>query len=136
MFLRFICEYEISGRGNQLHEYLIGTGVLGQEPGYSTAENSVVRSRAYSLRRKLQDFYASEAPGTDVRIGVPKGSYCPRFVKAGPAPGNPRTAVRASGQSVAHDSCLISVLPVVAFSSVSCGRVLGFGLCRVALHTP
>jgi hypothetical protein len=42
-----------------------------------------VRNRAHSLRRKLQDFYANEAPGAAIRIEIPKGSYCPRFVYAG-----------------------------------------------------
>lgn len=78
-FLRFVCEYEISGRGDELHEYLIGTEVLGQRTGYSTAENSIVRNRAHSLRRKLQDFYSIEAPEAAIRIEIPKGSYCPCF---------------------------------------------------------
>jgi hypothetical protein len=79
-FLRFVCEYEIFGRGGELHEYLIGTEVLGQPTGYSTAENSIVRNRAHSLRRKLQDFYSAEAPAAAIRIEIPKGSYCPHFV--------------------------------------------------------
>lgn len=87
-FLRFVCEYEIAGKGGDLHEYLIGTEALGQPVGYSTADNSVVRNRAHSLRRKLQDFYAIEAPDAIVRIEIPKGSYCPRFVYAGERPHN------------------------------------------------
>lgn len=79
-FLRFVCEYEISGRGAELHEYLIGTEVFGQKDGYSTAENSVVRRRAHSLRHKLLDLYAAEENEDQVRILLPKGSYRPQFV--------------------------------------------------------
>jgi hypothetical protein len=78
-FLRFVCQYEFAGRGDEIHEYLIGIEVLGQPAGYSTHENAIVRNRAHSLRRKLQDFYLEEAPRAQVRIDIPKGSYCPRF---------------------------------------------------------
>ena len=86
-FLRFVCEYEMGGRGDQLHEYLIGVEVLGQKPGYSTTENSVVRNRAHSLRRKLAEYYATEGSGARLRIDIPKGSYCPRYIEeSGSAP--------------------------------------------------
>jgi hypothetical protein len=88
-FLRFVCEYEIAGKGGDLHEYLIGTEVLGQPIGYSTADNSVVRNRAHTLRRKLQDFYTLEAPDAAIRIEIPKGSYCPQFVFAPSRQGSP-----------------------------------------------
>lgn len=80
-FLRFVCEYEMAGRGDQLHEYLIGVEVLGQKPGYSTTENSIVRNRAHSLRRKLGDYYATEGREARLRIDIPKGSYCPRYIE-------------------------------------------------------
>jgi hypothetical protein len=83
-FLRFVCEYEISGRGDELHEYLIGTEVMGKPTGYSTTDDSIVRNRAHSLRQKLQGLYALEAPDASIRIEIPKGSYCPRFVRVVP----------------------------------------------------
>jgi hypothetical protein len=79
-FLRFICESEMKGHGDSLHEYLIGVEVFGQHAGYSTADNAIVRNRAHSLRRKLADFYASEGKDIPLKIEVPKGSYCPRYV--------------------------------------------------------
>ena len=79
-FLRFICESEMRGQGDSLHEYLIGVEVFGQQQGYSTADNAIVRNRAHSLRRKLADFYASEGKDIPLKIDVPKGSYCPRYV--------------------------------------------------------
>lgn len=109
-FLRFVCEYEMTGRGRDLHEYLIGTEVLGQKAGYSTAENSVVRSRAHSLRHKLLDFYATEGAATDVRIEIPKGSYCPRFVRAAP---------RNSSSVSAHDFSGPTAQPEVHSGSAS-----------------
>lgn len=91
--LRFICESEISGRGAELHEYLIGTEVLGQKAGYNTSENSIVRSRVFALRHKLLEFYATEGATAEVRIDIPKGSYCPRFLPGATPPTLPPPAL-------------------------------------------
>jgi hypothetical protein len=58
---------------------------LGRPAGYSPAEDSCVRSRAYELRNKLESYYATEAPGDPVRIQIVKGSYVPRFIRGQPA---------------------------------------------------
>jgi hypothetical protein len=78
-FLRYICEMELAGRGATLHEYLIGVEALGRPTAYSTDEDSSVRRRAYALRRKLDQVYASELAHAKIRIDVPKGSYVPMF---------------------------------------------------------
>jgi hypothetical protein len=79
-FLRYVCELEIAGRGKEIHEYLIGVEALGRAQGYSPAEDSSVRSRAYELRQKLTRYYESENPTSTVRIEFSKGSYAPHFV--------------------------------------------------------
>ena len=78
-FLRYICEMEFSGRGDTLHEYLIGVEALGRPTAYSTDEDSTVRRRAFALRRKLEQVYAGELATAKIRIDVPKGSYVPMF---------------------------------------------------------
>jgi hypothetical protein len=78
-FLRYICEMEFAGRGNALHEYLIGVEALGRPTAYSTDDDSSVRRRAYALRQKLDEVYAKELVDAPVRIEVPKGGYVPRF---------------------------------------------------------
>src|SRR5688572_12889042 len=88
-FLRFICEMEMSGRASEITEYLIGVEALGRPPGYSTAEDSIVRRRAIDLREKLDEVYATELSGARVRIELPKGRYVPHFVRT-PAPANGR----------------------------------------------
>lgn len=80
-FLRYICDLEMSGRGSGIHEYQIGVDVLGKPVGYSTGEDTAVRSRAHALRKKLQEYYATEAPASAIRIEIPKGSYVPVFVR-------------------------------------------------------
>ena len=79
-FLRYICEMEFAGRGDTLHEYLIGVEALGRPTAYSTDDDSSVRRRAYALRQKLDQVYAKELTAARIRIDVPKGSYVPRFI--------------------------------------------------------
>ena len=78
-FLRYICEMELAGRADSLHEYLIGVEALGRPTAYSTDDDSSVRRRAYALRQKLDEVYAKELTDARIRIDVPKGSYVPRF---------------------------------------------------------
>lgn len=84
-FLRYICEMELAGRGETLHEYLIGVEALGRPTAYSTDEDSSVRRRAFALRCKLDEVYARELAQARVRIHVPKGSYVPMFLPNAPA---------------------------------------------------
>lgn len=98
---RYVCEAEIEGRGQELNEYVLGVSVLGRPAGYSPAEDSCVRSRAYELRNRLRVYYESEAPDDPIRIAIDKGGYCPRFERAlptlpPPAPGALRVASEPS----------------------------------------
>jgi hypothetical protein len=80
-FLRYICEMELAGRAEALHEYLIAVEAMGRPMAYSTEDDSSVRRRAYALRQKLEEVYATELADAAIRIAVPKGSYVPRFVQ-------------------------------------------------------
>jgi hypothetical protein len=93
-FLRYVCEAELEGRAHQLNEYALGVSVLGRRDGYSPAEDSGVRSRAYELRNKLKSYYRDEAPEDPILIEIEKGAYVPRFQRRemGPRPGDDRAA--------------------------------------------
>ena len=80
-FLKFVCEMELAGRGQELTEYLIGVEALGRSPNYSPGDDSAVRNRAFALRKKLQEYYENEQPENLLRIELTKGSYCPHFVE-------------------------------------------------------
>jgi len=80
-FLKYVCEVEMSGRGHELTEYSIGIEGLGRPDSFSPGEDSVVRTRAFALRKKLQEFYEHEQPDAVLRIELLKGSYCPHFVE-------------------------------------------------------
>src|SRR5437868_13905104 len=92
-FLRYVCEAELQGRAQQLNEYALGVSVLGRPEGYSPAEDSSVRSRAYELRSKLKSYYEREAPDDPIRIDIEKGAYVPRFQRRAAAEPPPPAVV-------------------------------------------
>src|ERR1035438_1678407 len=73
-FLRFVCETTLKGEAHKLNEYLIAHEVFDRGEDYSPGD-SVVRRQAYSLRQKLQEYYASEGARDSVRIELPVGRY-------------------------------------------------------------
>ena len=77
--LRFVCEREISGRGDTLDECTVAVEALGRPHDYSPFEDGTVRNRVHNLRRRLELYYDTENPAASVRIVVPKGSYRPLF---------------------------------------------------------
>src|SRR5262245_26361199 len=95
-FLRYVCEAEMEGRAQQLNEYALGVSVLGRREGYSPAEDSGVRSRAYELRNKPKSYYRDEAPDDPIVIEIEKGAYVPRFQRRSAVPDAERPADAAA----------------------------------------
>jgi hypothetical protein len=94
-FLRYVCEAELEGRANEVNEYALGVFVLRRPAGYSPAEDSCVRSRAYELRNRLRTYYEVESPGDPIRIEIDKGGYIPRFERVIGTPARDRRAQSA-----------------------------------------
>lgn len=113
-FLRYVCEMEFAGHGQELTEYLIGVEALGRPSNYSPGDDSAVRNRAFALRKKLQEFYEHENQEAPVRIELLKGSYCPHFIDASQSEmSNGKTAsphTFSAPQMVPQASTMIPVL--------------------------
>ncbi len=84
--LAYLGQQEVDGRREPLTEYRIAVEGLGLPADYAPGEDSTVRNRAYTLRRKVEEIYRTELAGESVRIEFVKGSYLPRFVVAAPEP--------------------------------------------------
>ncbi|MGH9343624.1 MAG: hypothetical protein ACRD19_07685 [Terriglobia bacterium] len=85
--LQFVCQEAIEGRGPQVTESVIAIDVLNRLPSYNPADDSSVRSRIYTLRKKLAHYYEVENPTAPICIDIPKGSYIPHFfLRVKPAP--------------------------------------------------
>jgi hypothetical protein len=122
-FLRYICEMEIAGRSREISEYTIGIEALGRPQGYTPHDDSSVRSRAYALRQKLQEYYEKENPLAEVRIELRKGSYTPSFLSRAEAP--VERIAPASGQVWRIDTRLALAGVVLALVAGAAGWFAG-----------
>lgn len=78
-FLRFTVETTLAGEAGSVKEYLIGTEVYERKHSYHPGEDSIVRSEARRLRRKLKEYYESDGKDDSVLIYYRPGSYVPVF---------------------------------------------------------
>jgi hypothetical protein len=122
-FLRYVCEMEIAGRAHEIKEYSIATEALGHSADYSPSDGSSVRSRAHSLRQKLQEYYEIENPEAEIQISLHKGSYVPCFVKRPEAverlePGIAKLEKPSRSFAFAFCAGAISILAVGAAAAV------------------
>src|SRR4051794_37905826 len=78
-FLRFVVEQELSGRGDQLKESVIGVEYFGRAADYDVRQDSVVRNEAAKLRSRLAEYYVAEGAADGLIIDLPKGAYKPAF---------------------------------------------------------
>ena len=79
--LRYTVTEALGGRRASLKEAVLGVAVFGRAPGYDSDANSIVRVEFARLRKKLEQYYASEGAREGWRIVFPKGSYAPEFVQ-------------------------------------------------------
>jgi hypothetical protein len=78
-FLSYIVERTLEGQGELLKERTLGVELYQRMPTYLTGEDSVVRVEAGEVRRRLAQYYTTEAQSPEVRIEIPLGSYTPEF---------------------------------------------------------
>ena len=78
-FLRFVVEQELSGRGNELKESVVGVEFFGRRPDYDVRQDSVVRTEAGKLRARLAEYYVAVGAADRLLIELPKGGYKPVF---------------------------------------------------------
>ncbi len=97
-FLRFVVEQELSGRGDELKESVIGVEYFGRQPDYDVRQDSVVRNEAGKLRSRLAEYYVDEGAADGLIIELPKGGYKPAFrqIEKATAPVAPPTGPRRS----------------------------------------
>ncbi len=75
--LIYICDRAIQNRPEELREQLIGRGVFGRKPDYNPAEDNIVRVEMRQLRKRLEEYFATEGKDEPFLILIPKGAYLP-----------------------------------------------------------
>ena len=78
-FLRYTIELTLSGEGETLKEYVIGTDVYDRRPPYHPSQDSIVRTEATRLRNKLKEYYETEGVEDEVLVYYRSGKYQPVF---------------------------------------------------------
>lgn len=88
-FLRFAVEHCLSGRADDLKEYVIGVEVFDRSGDYDPRVDPIVRVEARRLRAKLKAYYECDGAGDPVIIEFVSGSYAPRISHRRVAPEPP-----------------------------------------------
>lgn len=95
--LRYITEQFMLDPSARLKERTIGLAVFGRSPDYDTSNDTIVRSTAGEIRKRLAQYYAEQTEAA-VLITLPAGSYSPvisvgRHGEASPVVSSPDPSV-------------------------------------------
>jgi TolB-like protein/tetratricopeptide (TPR) repeat protein len=138
-FLRFTVETTLEGKAETLKEYVVGTHVYSRKPSYHPTEDSIVRSEARRLRRKLQEFYETIGKDDLVLIRYRPGSYVPVFQMRGEDSRPPAIAARSVKGFTERPELRVAVLPFVDLSkgalSGACSQFLTDDLIHQLVRT-
>jgi hypothetical protein len=78
-FLLYVCDRHLRGKGSEITEQQIGVHVFGRREGYSSDDDNIVRNYARILRRRLEEYFATEGVDEALRLEIPRGGYVPVF---------------------------------------------------------
>jgi hypothetical protein len=79
-FLLHVTACAIREAPEEATEQQIGIQVFQRSPGFNSSEDSIVRSQARLLRRKLAAYFKAEGASEPLIIEIPKGHYLPVFL--------------------------------------------------------
>lgn len=77
--LEYVVAETLAGRGAELTERNIGVLLFGRSADYNTNDDSVVRTSALEVRKRLAQYYDELDHETTVRIELAPGGYAPEF---------------------------------------------------------
>ena len=78
-FLLFIVDRHIRGRDEEITEQQIGMLIFDRPERYDSNEDNIVRSYARNLRRRIDEYYATEGSEEPLYLEIPRGGYTPLF---------------------------------------------------------
>lgn len=74
-FLRYATRVTLSGNALLLTEQHIGEVIFGRSPAFDTSADTVVRSTALRLRRRLDQYFLAAGLNEVLTLDMPRGSY-------------------------------------------------------------
>jgi hypothetical protein len=83
-FLLYICDRHLRNQSAELTEQRIGVQVFGRSEGYNSNDDNIVRNYARTLRKRVEDYFATEGKHEDLKLEIPRGAYVPVFYSRSP----------------------------------------------------
>jgi hypothetical protein len=78
-FLLYIVDRSIRGRAEEITEQRIGVTVFSRAEDYDPNDDNIVRSYARKLRKRIDEYFATEGREETLRLEIPRGGYAPIF---------------------------------------------------------
>lgn len=78
-FLLFVGQRALKEGPDQIHEQEIGCEVFGRPLGYDTSVDNIVRVNATDLRKRIEEYFATDGASEPLIFEIPRGSYKPVF---------------------------------------------------------
>ncbi len=82
--LKYVVDAHLEGALDRVKERIIGSEVFHRDAGYDTNHDSVVRTTAAEVRKRLAQYYLEPGHEEELRLSLPAGSYAPEFRAAAP----------------------------------------------------
>jgi hypothetical protein len=83
-FLLYVCDQHLRDRASELTEQRIGVRVFGRTEGYNSNDDNIVRNYARTLRKRVDEYFATEGRHEDLKLEIPRGGYVPVFYSRTP----------------------------------------------------
>ena len=84
--LLYLSERVLDDDAGEIHEQEVGHKVFGRPANYDTTSDNIVRVHASMLRKRLEQYFASEGVAEKLIVEIPKGNYAPVFRDRATAP--------------------------------------------------
>jgi hypothetical protein len=77
--LAYVVKAALRDNPEPVKERTLGVEVFHRDPTYDTSSDSVVRTTAGEIRKRLAQYYYDPSHADEIRIELPSGSYVPEF---------------------------------------------------------
>jgi hypothetical protein len=77
--LVYLADRVLDDDAGEIHEQEVGHRVFGRPANYDTTTDNIVRVHASMLRKRLEQYFATEGAGESLILEIPKGNYAPVF---------------------------------------------------------
>jgi hypothetical protein len=78
-FLLYLGRQSVAKGRTDLHEQEIGCSVFGRPAHYDTSQDNIVRVNATELRKRLENYFATDGAHEAWVLEIPRGGYSPVF---------------------------------------------------------